>query len=219
VINDIRIPDDSIRVSVSDDGGDTWRRTDAVLPGTFRTCVEVVDLGGGRAVAAMLRGPVYGTEDAGETWTEWSAWPGGTDPLGRVAFAKWAVLGPDGHLYLGLFHNSPNSNVYDVRTTVPVGMITSREAPPVSPSGLSLSVRPNPSDGRVTVEMVTDAPETVRVSVLDALGREVAVVYEGGVSDRLALPVETAGLSPGVYVVRASAAGRADATARFTVAR
>jgi hypothetical protein len=98
-------------------------------------------------------------------------------------------------------------------------MITSREAPPVSPSGLSLSVRPNPSDGRVTVEMVTDAPETVRVSVLDALGREVAVVYEGGVSDRLALPVETAGLSPGVYVVRASAAGRADATARFTVAR
>jgi hypothetical protein len=216
VINDARIPDDSIRVSVSDDGGDTWRRPDAVLPGDYRTCVEVVDLGGGRAVAVMLRGPVYGTEDAGETWTEWSAWPGGTDPLGRVAFAKWAVLGPDGHLYLGLSHNG-FPNVYDVRTTVPVGMITSSGAPPSASSGLSLSVRPNPSDGRVTVEIVAETPETVRVSVFDALGREVASVYEGAVSDRREVAVETAGLSPGVYVVRASVAGRAAATARFTL--
>jgi hypothetical protein len=164
----------------------------------------------------MLRGPVYGTEDAGETWTEWSAWPGGTDPLGSVARATWAVLGPDGHLYLGLSHNG-FPNVYDVRTTVPVGMITSSGAPPPASSGLSLSVRPNPSDGRVTVAIVADAPETVRVSVLDALGREVAVIYDGAVSDRLALPVETADLSPGVYVVRASVAGRAAATARFTL--
>jgi hypothetical protein len=219
VINDIRILDDSIRVSVSDDGGDTWRRTDAVFPGTFRTCMEVVDLGGGRAVAVMRRGPVYGTEDAGETWTQWSQWPGGTDTLGSQALATWAVLGPDGHLYLGLFHNSPSFNVYDVRTTVPVGMITSSEAPPRAESGVAVSVRPNPSDGRVTVEIVTEAPETVRVSVFDALGREVAVVYEGPISGKLERSVETAGLAPGVYVVRASVAGRADTTVRFTVAR
>ena len=218
LINDIRIQDDSLRISVSDDGGDTWRRPQAVPQGHFRSCVEIVDLGQGRAVAVLKRGPIYGTEDAGETWTKWSDWPGPTGQAGVAVFTKWATLGPDGHLYVGLSHNSA-PNVFDVRTTVPVGMITANGPTPAVESRLTLSVRPNPSDGRVTVLLEAAEPGIVRLSVVDALGREVALLFDGPVTERREVPVETSGLAPGVYVVRASTAGFADVTSRFTVAR
>ncbi len=218
LINDLRIQDDSLRISLSDDGGETWRRPQAVLQGAFRTCSEIVDLGMGRAVAVLLRGPIYGTEDAGETWTKWSDWPGPTGQAGVAVFTKWATLGPDGHLYVGLSHNSA-PNVFDVRTTVPVGMITANGPTPAVESRLTLSVRPNPSDGRVTVLLEAAEPGIVRLSVVDALGREVALLFDGPVTERREVPVETSGLAPGVYVVRASTAGFADVTSRFTVAR
>ena len=51
------------------------------------------------------------------------------------------------------------------------------------------------------------------------LGREVALVYEGAVAYRREVPVETAGLAPGVYAVRTEVAGRADASVHFTIVR
>ena len=47
VMSDGRIADDSLRVITSDDGGETWQRGQAVVAGAFRSCEEVVDLGGG----------------------------------------------------------------------------------------------------------------------------------------------------------------------------
>ena len=63
------------------------------------------------------------------------------------------------------------------------------------------------------------APVAVRVAVLDARGREVAVVWDGPARDGQRVAVATGGLAPGVYVVRAVAAGGARATARLTVVR
>jgi hypothetical protein len=87
------------------------------------------------------------------------------------------------------------------------------EAPPDEP-GASLSVSPNPSSGASSVSLTLPSAQAVRVAVVDALGRTLAVAHDGTLSagrHRLALP---AGLAPGVYAVVG-----AGASARWVVAR
>lgn len=91
-------------------------------------------------------------------------------------------------------------------------------APEPAVASLSLWVSPNPSAGAAHVALTLAAPSTVRVAVVDALGRTVAVVHDGPLSagrHRLALP---AGLAPGVYAVVAESDG-GRASGRWVVAR
>ena len=78
---------------------------------------------------------------------------------------------------------------------------------------------PNPARGAVRLPFTLDAAREVRLSVTDALGREVAVLARGplaaGDHERA---LETARLAPGVYVVRL-AAGAEVRTRRLTVVR
>ena len=79
---------------------------------------------------------------------------------------------------------------------------------------------PNPTAGGAALAVSVSEPQPVRVAVYDALGRAVAVAFDGtvqpGAPARVALP--TAGLAPGVYVVRVD--GRTVREARrLTVAR
>ncbi|MEO0556572.1 MAG: T9SS type A sorting domain-containing protein [Bacteroidota bacterium] len=86
-----------------------------------------------------------------------------------------------------------------------------------SPARLaSLSVYPNPGT-RATVELAVEAPASVSLTLYDALGRQLEVLFEGEVVDAVQtqLPV---GLAPGVYVVRASSEGLAESV-RVTVLR
>ncbi len=79
-------------------------------------------------------------------------------------------------------------------------------------------LHPNPAATEASLHIAVDVPQSVRVVVYDALGREVAVPYEGLLADavEIAVPVET--LSPGRYVVRATGASFAESRA-LTVAR
>lgn len=86
-----------------------------------------------------------------------------------------------------------------------VGQVVTEEAA----SGLEggLAVHPNPTRGAATVTLTLSVPEEARVSVLDVLGREVAVLHEGVLTPgehRLTLREK---LPAGVYVVRATANG------------
>ena len=88
-----------------------------------------------------------------------------------------------------------------------------------APQGIGVSVRPNPAAGRAEVVLSLAEAQTVRVSVFDARGREVAVLLDG--LARLGeqrLEADTASWPAGVYVVRASV-GRQSASARLVVAR
>ncbi len=88
-------------------------------------------------------------------------------------------------------------------------------------SALALSApQPNPSRGSAYVMLSGEAGQSVRVSIVDALGREVSVVYEGQIdaSVRRDLVLETSGLPSGLYLVRAMSE-RGVATRPFTVAR
>ena len=77
---------------------------------------------------------------------------------------------------------------------------------------------PNPSSGAVRFTLALAAPAPVRAVVVDALGREVAVAYDGVAPGHLDLRVNTAALAPGAYVLRAVAADGL-AARRFTVTR
>ena len=86
-------------------------------------------------------------------------------------------------------------------------------------AALGLSVGPNPASTAATVRYTLAAPETVRVTVFDVLGREVARPVDGA---RAAGPhteaLIVAGLPAGVYAVRLDAGGRT-AVRRLSVVR
>ena len=75
---------------------------------------------------------------------------------------------------------------------------------PAPERGVRLDVFPNPASGHVTLRL--GAADAVRVTVSDALGRRVAVVHDGPLHDARTLSLDTSGLAPGVYVVRAETA-------------
>src|SRR5690606_35493415 len=79
------------------------------------------------------------------------------------------------------------------------------EPPPVEEEVLTV-VGPNPTRGGVLVWFTAEGP--ARLTLHDALGRRVAVVYEGaGTGAAREVRVDTATLAPGVYVLRLAANG------------
>ncbi len=83
----------------------------------------------------------------------------------------------------------------------------------------ALAVAPNPVLGLGAVSLRLDAAQPVRLAVVDALGREVAVLHDGPlVAGTHRLGLDTAGLPAGVYVVRAVGRGMA-ASQTLTVIR
>ena len=86
--------------------------------------------------------------------------------------------------------------------------------------GSRLSVGPNPMAAAGRISLTSGQAQDVRVTLVDALGREVRVlavraIASGQTAD---IPVSTAGLPAGIYVVRAAGA-RLNLTQRVTVVR
>ncbi len=93
------------------------------------------------------------------------------------------------------------------------------DAPPLAGSGSLSSLAPSPVADRATARLVLTAPADVRARVIDALGRSVAVVFDGRLpAGTHALAVDASSLAPGAYVLRAEGEG-VRATRRFSVAR
>ncbi len=165
-------------------------------------------------------GYVYHRAD-GPAGTPWSpvAILGPPEPFDFGYLGNAAAVGPDGQIFLG----SPSSRqdgegrmfVYDVANLLPVAA----DASPETSGGLSLSLAPNPSSGPVAVGYALRAPGAVRLSVVDALGREVAVVAEGErAAGAHAARIDARRLPAGVYAVRLVAGDRRE-TVRLVVAR
>lgn len=79
---------------------------------------------------------------------------------------------------------------------------------------------PNPATGASRLSFSVAAAQTVRAVVVDALGREVAVVFEGAVAPgaETTLAIDAGRLAPGTYVVRVTGETFAE-TRRLTVVR
>lgn len=93
-------------------------------------------------------------------------------------------------------------------TTAEKGRLTLRLMPPAvdadheaERSGAVVGPWPNPSRGSASLRLDVASAQAVRVSVLDALGREVAVVLDGLVQSDVVLSIDTGLLASGIYVV------------------
>lgn len=88
---------------------------------------------------------------------------------------------------------------------IPATVIVADDASPSAAAGLSLSApAPNPASA-VRLTLTVETPQAVRVAVVDALGREVAVLWDG--ETRGARDVVVSGLAPGTYAVVARGEG------------
>ena len=216
-------------VWASDDAGETWRRIAALTePGdgphwpSTEGIYALSELGetdagaGGRALIVLGRGLLYQTTDAGETWAVVGRAPGIVSSSGSAnTFVGTSELGPDGRLYVGVQGLGTLNWLW--RTTEP--FLVAEAPSPAVPSGLSLSVRPNPAGSSTSVVVTAPAPSEAVVTVVDATGREVARVHAGPLAaGATPLALDTSGWAVGVYVVRATV-GDQTATARLVVAR
>ena len=235
-----RVGDAIVRVLTSDDAGVTWQQR-AILsepftaPGYGRTLglfalsePGEADAGaGGRAVAVIGLGHIYETSDAGETWRVAGRAPAMSvtsppdEPPGRLTNVGAAEMGPDGRLYIGVtvVGQGPYPGEWLYRTTEPFAVADEAGELPAASERVGVSVRPNPAGSRVEIVLRVSEAGSARVVVVDALGREVAVVLDGAVSaGKTIAALETGGWPVGVYVVRASV-GSQVASARLVVAR
>ena len=88
-----------------------------------------------------------------------------------------------------------------------------------APAAFALSAaRPNPASGQTALTLTVDRPQHVRASLVDALGRTVAVLHDGEAVGTLTLAVDAGRLAAGVYVVRVEGADGA-LVRRLTVTR
>ncbi len=104
-------------------------------------------------------------------------------------FASGTIIAND--IDNGLFVLRFNGRMVSTEPTVPAGASFALSAP-----------APNPTSGAATLALTVAAPESVRAVVMDATGREVAVVFDGTASGTVDLRVATNGLAAGLYIVR-----------------
>ncbi len=170
----------------SDDGGATWTLAHLFTaeetgqpPIAGASVAEVHVLatadgalwaGVGLTVGSAPRGGMMRSLDGGATWARADAGFAAADgrgwPTNQLAVSRTGVV-----------YAATVRGVW--RTT---GAVVAGEAAPVeAPAAFGVSVRPNPAGGRVEVVLNASEAGVARVVVVDALGREVAVVLDGAV--------------------------------------
>ena len=215
----------------------TWTRPVCTDPSDVATCGVSAGPAEAYALRAFSVAPSgrYTARRTDATGGALFLYAGGFDPAspldGLVAAADESADAPDARRLLlerALSADSTYTLVVSAPTGTAAGVVdlfgptggvllmpvsTRGESPRVA--SLTL-VGPHPFTDATAVQVVLAESGTVRATLVDALGREVAVVGEtasaAGVPLRLA--VEGAGLAPGVYVLRV-ASGRTVSTLRL----
>jgi choice-of-anchor B domain-containing protein len=131
-------------------------------------------------------------------------------PLEYGFYGVWTVYPylPSGKLIA----SDMQTGLWVLRLDTPVGT----EPPPEAPAPLVIEIAPNPSREAVTLTFRIAEAAEARLTVHDALGRQVAVAAAGafGVGEH-AVRFDMGGLPSGLYLARLEADGRA-ALRRFT---
>ena len=148
-------------------------------------------------------------------------WVSDTDgwrPLGVTVGSVYALALDGNDLYVGGTFTSagPTPSAFLALYTDPRATPSSTRPPATA---LALEVAPNPVQSRARIALEVAEAGPVRVGVYDALGREVAVLWDGpAAAGSLPLDLEAGGLPAGTYVARVQAGGIATARV-FTVVR
>ena len=178
------------------------------------------DGAGGEAVGAFRGFANAAAEPVGIVFRE-------TDLVAATGVSGYATPAPAGYLSLtgsGSVEDDPvlylassgerggTPGIYAVSVPVTVGT----ELAPGD--AFALAVAPNPAAGTARLTVTPEAAGPLRLSVVDALGRTVATLFDGDAARGAPIAFWTPGLAPGVYVVRVEGAAGVRAE-RFTVVR
>ncbi len=198
----------------------------SVQPGGHAVLVAapyVGDGSGGRFGAFVFERQV--AADGTASWASAALLSTGIPPSSSAGVTSAAVAGRTAVLG-NMFNDAAGTDAgalfgYDLS-----GVLTPAEDAPEAPSArMSVSVAPNPSAGAASVRVaVAEASPWARVSLVDALGRVVAVLHEGALpAGSRSWPAVVS--SAGVYAVRVEGGGSsavarlAAPTVRFVVVR
>lgn len=142
----------------------------------------------------------------GDGWTETGAFvPQDYGAVNYVAPAKWGDRLLIGYEYdEALGSEAGAAWVF----TLPPAYTPTEDTPTTAALAVS-APHPNPSRGAASVAVTLAAPAELRVEVVDALGRRVAVAAEGARAAGTHRVALGPALAPGAYVVRAEAGGEA----------
>ena len=147
--------------------------------------------------------------------------PAGQSQTVQLRFAATGLAAGTYRANLTVRTNSPSAVTTVIPLTLRVGAVAD-EAGPLDFEGTHLlgAVYPNPAPGAARVDLAVAEAQTVRVELYDALGRRVAVVFDGPVAARtnVSVPLGTGALATGTYVLRVSGETFQDAR-RVTVVR
>ncbi|MCS7085033.1 MAG: T9SS type A sorting domain-containing protein [Bacteroidia bacterium] len=162
----------------------------------------------------MLPVPVY--DISHKKWTTELRYKPDTVVVGAdttVRYLPYTVVRPyyEGHLYIATLGRGV------LRSAITVGRNEPRRPLP-PPASFEAKIYPNPTRNEASVRL-NDLPRTtLRISLLDALGREIWSASEK-VSGNVELSLPTAGRSPGIYYVRLAAPGFAPKALKLIVER
>ena len=182
----------------STDGGATWSAV-TTHPGKP---IETLTVGTGGVVVTTFADSIAVSADRGASWVKVAA------PETREPATQARVEGA--YLYAS---SSNNDRLYR-RPLSDLGITVAADAVP-SAGGLRLD-RPSPSPARGAVTFRFAAEASVRLAVVDLLGREVAVLHDGPVTGDQTATLDASRLAPGVYVARLTGGG-AHAVQTFVV--
>ncbi len=180
----------------STDGGATWIEVRSGL--TASTTLLATDRRG-VVVVAQSDGSLYQSRDG-------SPWDAIVGPTGLVPAAL--AVEDDGRVYFGTYGRG-------VYRTAELVAVNAEEAPT---SSLEVAAFPNPVRAVATVRLQLHTPGAVRVAVLDAVGRLVAVLAEGALEAGIHDLDWTPTVASGVYIIQAEV-GAEVVTSRLTVVR
>lgn len=165
---------------------------------------------------AVAGGELFTSDGLGQRAARWTGatWvPLGADPPSAIEIA-----GSGRSLYLAGGFETAGGIPSPALARFDLDAVVAAEAPAVG-ADAALAAFPNPARGAATLRVRLDAPGHARLTLLDALGRTVAVLLDGEqAAGEQTVRVDTARLPAGVYAARLDAGGRVR-TARLTVVR
>ena len=181
-----------------------WPGRTAARTGTYPTGGVPHDRGQHWATANMRIWNAVGRERTDKAVFEGIRLTNGSSTQPQAARAVMQAGTNMGYTYTEL--NAMYTNyVQQGYTGLTAPVIVAGDAGPASAAGELTAAAPNPFNGQTAFELVVAEPQHVRVEVLDVLGRQVAVLFDGGVvaGARYPFSLSAAGLRSGVYVYRA----------------
>ena len=179
---------------------------------TREDCDLYVFSASGAVVGSSARGAVY-DDDGNATRVDDEAVSLPALPAGTYYIAV------DLYGQFGGTNNAQDYTPYTLTVTGALGVDTPGEDGPEALAGSLGAPRPNPFHGASEVPVTLDAPGPARLSLVDVLGREVAVLFDGEAPAGTRLvPLDARGLAAGVYVLRLETPSGV-ATRRVTRAR